>query len=232
MKKLITSVSLMALLLTCAASPAAAQVPPGGVGGPGAGAPVAPAKAGRDKGLMLRLGFGVDGCTDTWCDHVDPMVNLRVVALYRIMKYVAAGLHMAFLFGDPDNNFADRVWNLFIGAEGRGIFPYKQFDFWVALSLGYNRTMGALEVCGFGVCVDGQSWSNAFALGFGFGADYYLTKNIALGLSFYLYKPWPDEYCEDSNRTNKVCNELSQNDLDDIGIIWSINAVFTYFLPM
>ncbi len=232
MKKLVVAVGLTALILTSFAFNAAAQAPAGGVGGAGAGAPAAPAATGRDKGLMLRAGIGLDGCTDDWCDEIDPMVGLRFVALYRVMKHLAVGLHLAFLFGDPDNNLADRAWNLFIGGEGRGIFPYKQFEFWGAASLGYSRFMAYQEVCFGGVCGDGNMWMNAFTLGFGFGGDYYLTKNIAVGLSFYLYKPWPDESCSDTSSSDTTCYELSKDDQDDIGIIWSFNAMFTYFLPL
>lgn len=231
MKKLVIAASLAALILTSWTSTATAQAPPGGV------QPVAETAAPRviskrDKGLMLRLGLGLDGCTDDWCDNVDPSVNVRFVALYRVMKYFSAGLHMAFLFGDPDHSYADRVWNLFIGAEGRGMFPYGQFDFWVAVALGYNRTMGKGDICVPMLgCAEGHSWMNAFALGFGFGADYFITKNMAVGLAFYLYKPWPDEICGEINNS-RDCSEMTQDDLDNIGIIWSINAMFTFFLPM
>ena len=229
MKKLFVAGTLAALICMSWTSGAVAQAPPGGASSPGAAAPGAPGMASRDQGLMLRLGGGVDGCTDDWCDHIDPMVGLRLVALYRIMKYVAAGLHTAFLFGDPDSNYADRAWNLYIGAEGRGIYPYKQFELWGAFSLGYSRFMATREECAMGVCGDGQWWMNAFAVGFGFGADYYFTRSIAAGLSFYLYKPWPDQLCTDTSISDTDCNDMSKDDLDDIGIIWSISAVVTLF---
>ncbi len=235
MKKLVTVASLAALILTSYISPAAAQGHDPTAGAPAAAAPAAatPARSGRDKGLMLRVGIGVDGCTDDFCDDIDPMVAVRLVVLYRLLKYVAAGVHTAFLFGDPDTGLADRAWNLFLGVEGRGILPYKQFDFWLGLALGFNRTMlgGDQFIPGFGV-VDGRYWQNAFGLGFGFGGDYFITKNIGVGLNFYMYKAFPQRACFDTDVSDTDCGDLSESVKDDIGIIWSVNAMFTYYLPL
>lgn len=222
MKKLVVAASVAALVCTSLPSHAAAQ------------GPVAAAKqTDRKQGLMLRLGLGVDHCTDDWCDDIDPSASVRLVVGYRFLKYVAVGVHTAFLFGDPDNGVADFAWNVFLGVEGRGIFPYKRFDFWVSVALGWNRTMlnGDQFVPGQGV-VDGRYWMNAFALGFGFGADFFITKNIAVGLTFYLYKPWPDKGCYDTDVSDRDCIDLSNDVEDDIGLIWSINAMFTYYLPL
>jgi len=230
MKKLATAAGLAAVILTSFTSNTAAQAPPGGTGAPAAGAPV---QAGRSNGLMLRLGIGLDGCTDDWCDDVDPSASVRLVALYRIMKYVAAGVHMAFLFGEPEVSSVDMVWNLFLGAEARGIFPYKQIDLWTGLALGWNRTMISGEIClPLLGCAEGKTWANAVALGFGFGGDYYITKNIAVGLTFYLYKPWPQVGCGEFDNADSDCDDLTDEDKRRIGIIWSVNAMFIYYLPM
>jgi hypothetical protein len=222
MKKLVAAASLAALILTFWASTAAAQGPP-----------VPTVDSGRETGLMLRVGVGLDGCTDDWCDDIDPSVNVRFVGLYRFLKHVAVGVHMAFLFGNPDSNVGDHAWNLFLGLEGRGILPLKQIDLWGALSLGWNRSMtsGDMFIPGLGN-IDARTWMNAVALGFGFGGDYFITPNIAVGLNFYLYKPWPQEGCLDTELSDTNCVELEEDTKDDIGIIWSINAMFTYFLPM
>ena len=231
MNKLLVAVTLAALLMVSLGPPASAQPAP---------APTAlPATAfDRSKGLMFRLGLGITGCTDDWCDNVDPSANLRVVALYRFHKYAAAGLHLGFLFGDPESDYgwgggsADHVWNLFIGAEGRGIYPYKNFELWAGLSLGYSRMMVDGSVDFMGVNYSYRGWANSIALGFGFGADYYITRNIAVGVNFYLYKPWATTVCTKAEDTDTECDDVSDSDQDNIGIIWAINAMATFFLPL
>jgi hypothetical protein len=216
-----------------AAAPPAAAPP---ATPPPAAAPK-PKVAERIKGLLIIGGFGVDGCTDNFCDpgggalSQDPLVYIRVQALYRFLKYIAAGLHIAFPFSYADNEpsgYDVTFWNVMLGAEVRGIFPWRKLDFWTGLVFGYWRWQGDGE--------NGQSlssWFDTFALGWGFGADYYITPRIGLGLTFYLYKPFPDQMCDDPAMPGAdKCNDLTSDAKDDIGIWWSLGFAFTYFLPM
>ncbi len=221
-RRLLLSTGIAGLRCLLSALPALAQ---------GGGPKGAVAGKERDRGLMLRVGIGLDGCTDDWCDHIDPSVALRTVALYRVMKYFAAGMHVAFLFGNPDSSYADRALSLFVGAEGRGIFPWRRLDAWVSLALGYNRSMLAGEVCTLIGCVDYSGWDDAIALGFGTGADFFITRSIAVGAGFYMYKPWPRRGCTEVDGDTS-CREPSADDMDRVGVIWSITAMFTYFFPL
>ena len=151
------------------------------------------------------------------------------------MPYLAAGLHMGFLFQDPDydefwfnDTDVDTLWTYILGAEARGILPFKQVDFWMGIVMGYSRWM-----------VDGDwggdefdAWMNGFVFGWGFGADYYLFPSIALGLTFYLYKPIYDKLCYESDRHDDDCDELTSRQEDNIGVWWSFGFTFTYHLPM
>jgi hypothetical protein len=210
--------------------PAAPTAAPPPVDQPPEAPPHMPA---RYTGLMGRLGFGVDGCTDDFCDNVDPMVFVRVQGLYRFMRYVAAGLHASFMFNDPDEPAGTDVdvFGVFVvGAEGRAIFPFRALDAWTGFTLGYAR----YQVNGGAQGVDVTGYANGFALGWGFGADYYLTETIGLGLGFYLYKPFWDEVCQESNEPmlDTGCQDLSDEAKDQIGIWWTLGVNLTFHLPM
>jgi opacity protein-like surface antigen len=187
-------------------------------------------EGGRDTGIMLRLGLGVTGCTDDACDHVDPGLNLRLEALYRLKKYVAVGLHFNFSLFDAENVVGDQAGHLFLGVEGRGILPLKFVDLWTGLTMGWSRTMIWGSDTYLGQEVDYRYWSDGFALGWGLGADFYITRSWAVGLSFWLYKPWYDDGCGwDSATEDSRCDELSEAQKDNIGIVWAFGANATYY---
>jgi hypothetical protein len=209
-------------------APAPSAAPPPAGGGPPAGGQAAPAPAPlREKGLAVSLGFGVDGCTEDFCKDVDPMVFLRLQALYRFMKYAAAGLHFAQTFQNPDEggDEIDALWFMMVGAEIRGIFPYKNIDGWMGLTLGFGRW----QVDGSTQGQDFKAWMNGFTLGWGFGADYYFTEHVAVGLNFYLYKPFFEEMCSDpAIMGGDECYDLSDDAKDEIGIWWTLGLAATY----
>lgn len=196
----------------------------------------------RKMGLQLHIGLGVDGCTDNWCeDHdgwteIDPSAGLRMQALFRFLKYGAVGLHLGIMFGDPDHSEPDRAWSLILGLEARGIYPYKWFDFWGSLVLGYSRTQtegtGHIYIGGFDIQGDYRGWYDGFALGFGAGVDFFISKWFGVGLEFFIYNPWYDEGCTKWNDQATRCWELTDEDRNDIGVIWSVGFHATFFIGL
>jgi hypothetical protein len=180
---------------------------------------------------MLIGAFGVDGCTDNWCDNVDPLVFIRIQAMYRFLKYIAAGVHIVFPFGYPEDEPQGvdyTIWGAMVGAEVRGVFAWRKLDFWTGLVFGWMRSQVDAENGG-----SASAWFDSFGLGWGLGADYFLTPRIGLGLNFYLYKPFPEEVCSDPPMVgNQECVELTSDAKDDIGIWWTVGIAFTFFLPM
>lgn len=188
----------------------------------------------RERGVMLQVGLGVSDCTDNWClswshGEIGPLLGVPVVAMFRINQHVAAGVHGAFLFGNGKEDSLDLAWHIAVGAEVRGYLPYKIIDPWMGLTLGFARSM----VMGENGNSTFNGWQNGFMLGFGFGADIYVLPKVAVGASFYLYKPWYDEYClrdEESNSTE--CVSLSDRMKNDVGIVWTVTANVTFFFKL
>jgi hypothetical protein len=216
---------MAALLWTANAS---AQVPP-------PAAPAGPTIAERSRGFAFIGSFGVDGCTDDWCNDVDPMVFLRVQLLFRIFKYAAVGLHTGFLFQHPDDppgQDTDVLWNLILGGEIRGIIPWRKVDVWTGFVFAWSRWMWEGEAEILGQTYDLSQWMNGFALGWGFGADYFLGRTFAMGFNFYLYKPWYKKLCIKNG--DKTCPDLDEPPLnaeDQIGIWWTVGFNLTFLLP-
>ncbi|MFH2008237.1 MAG: hypothetical protein ABI333_16760 [bacterium] len=233
MRRLIIAACIASLLSLSYAGPASAA--PAAAGGDPITAKLPPQDTDqqkRNKGLMFVLNVGVDDCTDDWCDNVDPSFGLSLVVMYRIMKWFAVGLHTAFLIGDPDDNYgfvgpADSLWAFYLAAEGRGLFPYKNFEAWAAMSFGYMRVMSSGDFGGTTI----RGWADNFALGFGFGADYYVWRNLAVGLGFYLYKPFIFTVCGDDG-TNSDCFDLDDSQERDVGVIWHLFASIKFMLPL
>ena len=191
----------------------------------------------RENGFLLKGGLGVNGCTDRWCHEVYPMLYLRFGAYYQFLKYMAAGVHLAFLFNvmEDDNQhdltgaLLDTFWNLVIGPEFKGIIPFGKFDLWGSVIFGYSRWGGSGEVphpTDPQRVVDYDGWMHGFVLGWGFGMDYFLHPNMGIGFETYFYKPWYGDYCDEILGTSD-CVDLSNWDRYDIGLWWSIGFVFT-----
>jgi hypothetical protein len=176
---------------------------------------------------MTRLGFGVNGCTDRWCEEVDPMVFVRLQGLYRIMEFVAAGLHANFMLQDPDEVLhpdIDRMTLMVFGAEARGIFPYKQLDAWSGLTIGYGL---AGELNGG----DAESWTHGLVLGWSLGADYYVTDHLGLGLGLQIYKPFFYRRCEDREGSSG-CESLNSSEREKVGIWWVLGLDLVYHFSL
>jgi len=192
--------------------------------------------SGRFQSMMFQLGFGADGCTDHWCDHVDPLVFLRMNVGYRFLKYMEAGLHVGLFFGHPDapaGRDVDMDWNVFVGPEVRGVLPLDRIagfpiDLWAGMTLGWDRFMESGKQFIGPWWVDYDARSDGFALGWGFGADYVLANRVGLGLGFWFYKPWFNDICVEA-RGSTDCDDV---DNDDIGVIWTVGFQVTYYLAL
>lgn len=182
----------------------------------------------RATGLSLRADLGVDGCTRKHCHNADPFLYLRMQMLFRVSRYAAAGLHTTFLFNypnDPPDMNTTTFWAMILGVEARGILPTGRNDMWVGVVAGYHRWQWDGKFSGEKT----SSWFNAFALGWGFGADHYVNPRLGIGFSFYMYKPWPRKMC--TGNGGKECPRLTGQDKDEIGVWWSVGFSTTYHLP-
>jgi len=196
----------------------------------------------RDMGLQLGLGFGVSDCTDDWCDNLHPLVGLPLTGLLRFASFLGVGVHMAFLFYHPkDKDGADSVisWDLIVGPELTGMLPLDKLDqslpnldIWTSFMFGYNRS--AVDVI-----VDRaedftyNSWIHSPVLGWGIGANYFFSKNVAAGLSFRLYKPWPKKGCAKSSAwDSKECYDYNSEDREGVGIYWWAGFSLYYHIPL
>jgi hypothetical protein len=207
-----------------AAKPAAA--PPPASGGPR----VWPPHRDRERGLVLNGGFGVSGCNDNICDNFDPLVYFRIQGLFRVINFLAVGLHFALPFHDANSSLVDARYDVFLGPEIRGILPLWRFEFWTAISLGWFRAQADGEGCIGAWCAEGSIYSDGFGFGWGFGIQFYITKAIAAGLAFWIYKPYLVEGCTDIEGYDTECDDIDNQ--DDVGITWTFGATFTYFIPL
>lgn len=221
MKKLLVLATVLGL--SSLARPALAQG--GGVSGSG----VWPPHNQRARGLLLGGGFGVAGCTDDLCDDVDPLLYFRLHGLARLFNHLGVGLQLAMSFHDPDDRYTDAVFDTFIGLEVRGFLPLGRFDLWTGIALGYMRHQRDGEVCNQWGCYDGSWWSDGFGFGWGFGALFYVTRSVALGLDFWLYKPAFTSECYDGDLVGHGCDDPMDNDL--VGVTWNLGLSAFWFLP-
>lgn len=187
-------------------------------------------------GLMIGLGLGVNGCTDTLCSAAEPLMDLKLHVLARLGRYFAAGLQMAFLFNykaDVSKNGIENdtraFWSLLLAAEARLVLPYRNADFWLGALMGYYRWMYQYTYSDSNGSSDVTDYFNAFVLGGGLGFDYFVHRRFLIGFSFYLYKPIAREVCVDKEmQRGELCSSDRKN---DIGIWWSLGITFTYYLP-
>ncbi|MDY0002582.1 MAG: hypothetical protein RBU30_14900 [Polyangia bacterium] len=188
-----------------------------------------PPHAQRARGLLLGGGFGVSGCTDDLCDDLDPLVYLKLHGLARIFNHLAVGLQLGLSFHDPDNRYTDVVLDTFIGLEVRGILPLGRFDLWTGIALGYMRHQRDGEVCTAWTCYDGSAWHDGFGFGWGFGALLHVTRSVAIGLDFWLYKPAYTSECWDGQLVGHGCDDPPDEDV--YGITWNFGVTALWFMP-
>jgi hypothetical protein len=193
----------------------------------------------RERGMLFNLGLGVNGCSDRLCHDVSPMIDLRLAAIFRFMRYYGVGLHMGFLFGYPDDTHRhylsafgeasefDEFWLLVIAPEFRLFLPRGNWDLWAGILPGYARWIshGDFHPSGDGF----DAYMNGFVMGWGVGADYFLHRMFALGAAAYFYHPFFDEVCAEV-RSYEQCGDIDRWDRHDIGMWWSIGLRFTVFL--
>ena len=212
-----------------AAQPAAAGGTGGASAAPAAGTNFWPPNRNRARGLLFQFGFGGSGCTDDLCENLDPMVYLRFQASYRLLNYLAVGLHLGIPFFDADSRSVDAAYNVFLGPEVRGILPLGPIDVWTGVAFGWFRTEGDGEVCIGGFCADGSAWADGFGFAWGLGALYFVTRRIGVGVDFWLYTPVLDRSCY-SEGGDRSCGDV--DDQNGVGITWMVGLTAAFFLPM
>lgn len=159
---------------------------------------------GVTSGFSVEGGFGANGITDDRFainvieDHtlesgeIGTMVGFYLAGFYRIIDYVSVGLSLQYAFLRPDFQGIDIDVDSagFFGflTEVRGHFPIGRFDPWMGLGIGYALAFGAAD----GHIIlpmsdgdyDGSISLRGVGIGFGVGANIYLTRQWALG--FYV----------------------------------------------
>jgi len=190
----------------------------------------------RNRGLDITLGVGGAGCTDLECSGFDMSAQTRLQVLFRVVRYFAVGAHVGFQFYSPNRtlaNYYDLGWSMVIGPEVRGILPVGPLEAWLGFTAGYMRMQVDQE--NDDVNHVDVVWGNGFALGFGFGAQYFVHRRIALGLDFWLYKGFFSEMCSfenDTDPTEELCWDLTDDDRSGIGVTFTFGANITFFIPM
>jgi hypothetical protein len=189
----------------------------------------------RNRGLDITLGLGMAGCTDWECAGFDMSAHTRVQVLFRVMRHFAVGGHVGLQFLAPNRNLAnyyDLGWSMVIGPEVRGILPVGPLEAWVGFTGGYMRWQIEQENDNDEIDVE---WFNGFAIGFGFGAQYFVHRRVAIGLDFWVYKGFFGEMCtfeNDSDPTDERCGSLDDDERSGIGATFTFGANVTFFIPM
>ena len=186
----------------------------------------------RDRGFLTVGAFGLDGCTGQRCDNLHPLLYTRLHVLFRVKKYVASGLHMAFNFlapNFPTGGGRAELWEMLFGPEVRGLLPIKRFDLWAGFAMGYYRSYRLVSSKGHEI----ESAADAFGLGWGLGLDWYvLDGKLAVGGDIWVYKPFATKICTRVDTNDRACTK----DKDDLkrGFGVTIAAGFTaaWFLPI
>jgi hypothetical protein len=190
--------------------------------------------AARQRGLDIGLGLGLAGCTDAQCSGLDPSAQFRLSVLYRVIPYFSVGAQLGFQFVDPDRNaprYLDLGWSVVTGPEVRGILPVGPLEAWVGLTFGYMRLQ--LDSENERDTEIDQEWTNGFGLGFGFGAQYFVHRVVALGLDFWLYEGFFEEYCtyeDDGDPREEDCFTLNDHEKAEIGVVFTFGLTVTFFI--
>jgi hypothetical protein len=157
-----------------------------------------------------------------------PLVYVRLHLLYRFQKYLAAGLHAAFLFNGPlfENKGArTELWDAFVGPEARAILPVKDFDIWIGLALGYQHRRRLVVSDGF----THEIQANAVGLSWGMGTDYYLIpRRLAIGADCWLYKGWIQRFCSTTGDNKTICS-MQPNVDKGSGVALAVGATVILF---
>ncbi len=190
----------------------------------------------RNRGLDITLGLGMAGCTDWNCSGFDMSAHTRFQVLYRVMRNFAVGGHVGLQFFSPNRtlaNYFDLGWSMVVGPEIRGILPVGRLEAWVGFTGGYMRWQVEQEN-GRDNEID-VAWANGFAIGFGFGAQYFVHRRIAIGMDFWVYKGFFGEMCtleNDLPRDEEYCVELDDDDRSGFGVTFTFGASVTFYIPM
>ncbi len=140
------------------------------------------------RSVFFRLGLGLN-----FADGMGTSVAAQLQGYYRLHKYVAIGLHLAFLHRHPIEvpGAEMRAWSLFLGPEGRAMYWFQdKFEIWGSLALGLMHTQVNSEIdLGYGDVQKTSAGADNFAVGFGLGGDYYFTSKFSAGLNLSLYLP-------------------------------------------
>ena len=139
----------------------------------------------RSGALSLRTGLGLNGCTGGRCDRLAPMLYTRLDVDYRLLPYLAVGVHFAALFQAakyPTYDDAGRQWDMVLGPEARVIMPLEAVDLWVGAMIGYARTSRSLALA--------ESRWQGFSFGAGLGGDYFIVQDrFTVGAEAWFYAP-------------------------------------------
>lgn len=119
------------------------------------------------------------------CDNIDPGFGMSLTALYRIIDYIA--IDFTFFYGMYDT--IENVDTNRLGVLGglRLYLPVSNVDLFAEIGIGWAQ----LKVEGGG----DKATLSGFAMGFGLGADYRITKWFALGLLLRYHLPFYNKVC-------------------------------------
>jgi len=175
--------------------------------------------------------FGLNGCTGPRCQNLGPLFHTRLHPLFRVNKYLAAGLQVGFLFMGPlfgAEGARTELWDAFVGPEVRGLLPLGKLDLWIGLAVGYFHRQHQVSTDGF----EHKIWANAVGLAWGIGLDYFVWKNrIAIGGDVWMYKGWNQRFCSRTGSNDAICSGDSSID-EDGGFTIAAGATVTFFLPL
>jgi hypothetical protein len=188
----------------------------------------------RNRGLDITLGIGAAGCTDVYCDFLDMSAETRLQVLFRVVRYFAVGAHVGFQFLQPDRNAPARYdlgWAMFLGPEVRGILPVGRLEAWLGFTAGYMRVQ--IEQPNNANNEVDVEWASLFGLGFGFGAQYFVHRIIAIGLDFWLYKGFYGRHCTyQDETTDEHCWDPDRYERAALGVVFTVGANITFFIPL
>ncbi len=149
------------------------------------GPPVARlAKTALQRRLVLELDVGVHLCAGSYCRYSTAHLAVRSSVLYAARRYMAVGLHVAFLMervsGLP-NGELDTNKDLLGAAEYRVRIPVKRVLLWAGLALGY--VYRERQSIGGGATRSDQD----MVMGLGLGTDLFVSSSAAFGIATWLY---------------------------------------------
>jgi hypothetical protein len=217
---------------------------------------------GVTSGFSVEGGFGANNVTDDRFavnvveDHtlepgeIGTLVGLYVGGFYRIIDYVSIGVSLQYAFLRPDFQAIDGDGAGHFGflTEVRGYFPISRFDPWLSLGIGYALAFGTANGFIDNPMItgeyDGSISVRGVGIGFGVGANVYLTRRWALGfyvrLSFIAPTKacYRETYLSAGGDTNEdICNSpeivyedhIQVAEPEDNPHLWSAGLNVTYY---